>query len=89
MWLSYCLLCKTITVESGFLEPPRETKNGSKNHGEVREIGGKITEKFDQGKRNSVPKIERFESRNGGLEKLGFYCVPLTLVIYELRSYEL
>ena len=48
------------TVESRFLEPPRETKIGSK-HREVREIGGKITEKVIQGKRKLVREIGRFE----------------------------
>ena len=48
------------TVESRFLEPPRETKLGSKNR-EVREIEGKITKKFIQGKGNLVREIGRFK----------------------------
>ena len=44
------------TVESHFLDPPRERKIGLRNR-EVQEIGGKITEKYIQGKRKLVHKI--------------------------------
>ena len=50
-------------VESRFLEPPKETKM-------AREIGCKITEKYNQGKRKLVREIGRFE-KSGGFEKSG------------------
>ena len=48
------------TVESQFLEPPRETEIGSRKR-EAREIESKITEKFIQGKRKLVREIGKFE----------------------------
>ena len=44
-----------------FYEPPRETKSGSKNPRNVREIGGKITVFDYGGKRLLVRVIEMFE----------------------------
>ena len=43
----------SFTVEFHFLEPPRETKIGSRNW-DVREIKGKIREKYVQGKQKLV-----------------------------------
>ena len=54
-------LKKSLTsVESRFLEPPKESKIGSRNP-DVQEIESKITEKFIQGKRKLVREIGRFE----------------------------
>ena len=46
----------STTVECRFLEPPRETKIGSRKR-QVREIGGKIAEKFIKGKIKLVREI--------------------------------
>ena len=50
------------TAQSCFLEHPREMKIGSKNP-VLQEIGGKITGKFIEGKRNCFDKLQRL--RNG------------------------
>ena len=48
------------TVESHFLEPPREMKIGSTNRW-VRKIGSKTTERYTQRKLKLVREIGRFE----------------------------
>ena len=67
-------------VESRLLEPPRETKIGSRNR-EVREIESKITEKFIQGKRKLVREIGRFEESRVR-EIGGFHCTKFRASLY-------
>ena len=67
------------TVESQFLEPPRETKIGFRNR-DFKNIGGKITLKQIQGKQLLVQVIGGL--RNQGFEKSGFHCINVQ------RNYE-
>ena len=67
------VLCRRV-IESRFLEPPRETKIGSKN-GEVRKIRAKIKRRLSKGNENWFEKSG--DLRNRSFEKSGFQCTAL------------
>ena len=68
------------------LEPPRETKIGSRNR-EIRNIGDKITVKQVQG-RQLLVRVIRIFFRNRGFEKSGFHCISIAEIVETLLYFE-